>query len=188
MASKELKETIPKTLMDKLYQLQDFMDEKTKEGGIQEGSYLQFCGMMMGQNGEEGISGEFREIIDKLSRITTEVRFVRERKEKYGKRACKLTRAQKLKKALEPADPNNPIYVACERCSRVVEKKRLINHQENTLVCEEVWLGRDSTINNPVRDGKLHLRYIAPNLGLAEYDPVRVPDVPDVPDWGIWQD
>ena len=173
MANRELKETIPKTLMDKLYQLQDFMDEKTRAGGIQEGSYLEFCNMMMGKGGDQGISGEFKEIIDKLSKITTEVKYVRERKDKYRGHACKLTRAQKLKKALEPADPNNPIYVACERCSRVVEKKRLKYHQEKTNVCEEVWLGRDSVINFPVRNGRLHLEYIAPNLGSAEYDTIE---------------
>ena len=102
MANKELKETIPKTLMDKLYQLQDFMDEKTREGGVQEGSYLQFCGMMMGQNGEQGISGDFKEIIDKLARITVEVAYVRKQKNKYGSRASKVTRAQKLELALNP--------------------------------------------------------------------------------------
>jgi len=173
MANKELKETIPKTLMDKLYQLQDFMDEKTREGGVQEGSYLQFCSMMKGQNGEQGISGDFKEIIDKLARITVEVAYVRKQKNKYGSRACKVTRAEKLQLALNPIDPQNPIYVPCERCSRVVEKKRLIHHQKKTNVCTETWLGRDSTINNPVRDGRLHLEYIAPNLVSAEYDPVR---------------
>lgn len=170
MANKELKETIPKTLMDKLYQLQDFMDEKTREGGVQEGSYLEFCNMMMGKGGDQGISGDIKEIIEKLGKITTEVRYVRERKEKYRGHACKLTRAQKLESALRPADPENPIYVSCDRCSRVVEKKRLINHQKTTLVCKEIWLGRDSTINNPVRDGHLHLQYIAPNLVGLEYE------------------
>ncbi len=175
MANKELKETIPKTLMDKLYQLQDFMDEKTREGGVQEGSYLQFCGMMMGQNGEQGISGDFKEIIDKLARITVEVAYVRKQKNKYGSRASKVTRAQKLELALNPIDPENPVYVCCERCSRVVEKKRLSHHQNKTNVCTETWLGRDSTIRNPVRDGRLHLEYIVPNLVSAEYDP----DVPE---------
>ena len=167
-ANKQLTETIPKTLMDKLFELQGFMDEKAITGAIKEGPYKEFCDLIVGQGEDPGIFDAFKEIIDQLSKIRTEVAYVKVQKQKRDARKSRITRAEALERAL---NPNDESYISCPRCSRCMAKKRLAHHQKNTNVCKETWLGRDSTIQNPVRGGIIHLRYIAPLMIDGEYDP-----------------
>ena len=156
MANRTITETIPKTLLDKLFKIQDFMDNHTE--GMKEGVYTEFCAMMVGQGGDPGIYGSFKEIITQLRQISDETKYVRKQKLRASQRKKMITREEAIKRALDPADET---YVSCPACSRVMAKKNLAHHRETTIVCKEVWLGRDSTILNPVRDGEKHLQYIA---------------------------
>jgi len=163
-----MKETIPATLMEKLFELQAFMDEKAIKGEIKEGPYKEFCDMIVGQGEDPGIFDAFTSIIRQLRAINIEVKEVRRLKRRRDERKARVTKAQAMARAL---DPNDPSYLACPRCSRVMSKEGLKKHQTKASVCKEIWLGRDSTIENPVRGGEVHLQYIADEFASAQYGP-----------------
>ena len=150
-----LSESIPDTLLQTLYDLQEFMDERTQLGQIQEGVYKDFCDKMGG--GGEGWFGDFQDIIAKLRILSGEVKAVRKRKNELAERTARITHEQALSRALNCEDDT---YLPCPRCSRPIAKSGLKAHQR-TAACQTIWKGRDSVeLNGNARDARKHAVYI----------------------------
>ena len=162
MATHTITTTIPEQLLHHLYALQDFMDERTQLGQIQEGAYKEFCDKMMGGADVNGWFKDFQEIIHHLKNLNFEIKEVRRRKQELADRNARVTTAQALAYAL---DETNEEFIICPRCSRPLRKDGLAKHN-TTRVCQTIWKGRDSVAVRPelVRVARQHAVYIKDHI------------------------
>jgi len=173
MANHTITTTIPEQLLNHLFALQDFMDERTQLGQIQEGAYKEFCDKMCGGGyNTQGWFQDFQDIITKLKVLMGEIRDVRRRKHDLAMRGPRINTAEALRRALTGEDDR---YCICPRCSRPIQRIGLQKHQES-VVCKTIWQGRDSVARNVgnVREARRHAYYIHNHLN----DEYEVPEVP----------
>ena len=135
--SNQYTKALSEDVREKLFNLQELVDEASRAHKFTEGNYLDFCKFMVDDEGK----GLYTQIIKMIELLNGE-RGLLTMTRTARNSGARITRAQVLARANDREDHT---YTFCPKCSRPMMKSYMKKHQQDSFICREVKIGRIAT-------------------------------------------